>query len=102
MLASFTPRKHRMTKSDLIRQYIAKHRGQGPKEIHAGMKAEGNKVSMALINFVKYKRPKARRATSNGAEKWSLNDLVAAKQMADKLGGIDKAREALSALAKLG
>lgn len=49
------------------------------------------------VNAVKYS--KRHRKAAN--DRWSIDELVAAKQMAEKLGGIEKAREALAALSRL-
>lgn len=44
------------TKSDLVRQYIAKHPGESIAEIQRGLHARGIDVSRALASKIKYSR----------------------------------------------
>lgn len=114
------------TDSDLIRDFIAHNLTAGPKEIREGLSKQGHEVSPSLINRIKYNDPLAksragrpasgagrrgrpkrrgrrsgRRPSANGAVRISIDDLIAAKKLADELGGIDNAREAVAALARL-
>src|SRR5579872_7113039 len=43
-----------VTGSDSIRDYIARYPSAKPREIEAGLKSEGIKVSKSLVNAVKY------------------------------------------------
>jgi hypothetical protein len=109
------------SKSDAVRAYLASNPDASPisvaKALKAkALKAKGIKISVSLASAVKYAkkgkkagRPAGRhamgrpkmpaRASSNGA--LNLEVLVEAKRLAERLGGIDAAREALAALAKL-
>jgi hypothetical protein len=75
------------------------------------------KVSKGLVSVVKYSKPKpgkrrdrpvkAQTASTKGVSKplssgsMPASDLIAAKELADSMGGIAKAREALDLLEKL-
>jgi hypothetical protein len=65
-------------------------------DVVAALKSQRVKVSSAQVYNVK---------ATNGAPKRRGRDkfaaLIEAKKLADKLGGVEKAREALNALAKL-
>jgi arginine repressor len=103
-----------VTGSESIRRYIAKNRKAGPKEIEAGLKAEGIQVSMALISAVKYakgkkagKKKRARTPMVHAAARATpstvvtFEQLIEVKRLADSLGGADHIRAALDALAQL-
>jgi hypothetical protein len=107
-----------VTGTESIRQYISKNPKAKPKEIEAGLKAEGVKVKLSLVNSVKYakaKQPKlgkkarrmARRATVQVAARktpstaLSIEQLIEVKRFADSMGGADQVREALETLAQL-
>ena len=103
--------------SELIRQFIAKNPAAGPKEIEAGLKAEGVKVKLSLINAVKYSKAKkkagrkanrvARRATVQVAARKTpstavtIEQLIEVKKFADSFGGADQVRQALDTLEQL-
>jgi arginine repressor len=176
-----------VNKTEMTRQYVAKHPTAGLKEIVEALRSEGVKISRSLAGKIKYgasgpkkgrrsQKPGLRATSGNGAERGSkaeairsaarsigkkvrprdviamlkeqgidassaqvsttlkamgmrrtrrgrdarvaaaavarrastnsdrvsLNDLIAAKRLVEKLGGIDQARTAMSALAKLG
>ncbi len=168
-------------KSDLVRQYVAKHPSASVSAIQQGLHAQGVEISLSLASKIKYGRGKkatgkrrgagsrkpsagagslvkadliraeiqamgarfrprdvvasldkkgvvvtsshvisvakslgmkrrrrgrparaaAIRAGGVHAERVSLNDLIAAKRLAEKLGGIEAAASALAALARL-
>ena len=98
-----------MNKSEAIRNYLAAQPNATPNEIVAGLKQQGITVSPGLASNVKYtsgrprKGPKRRgrpaKTESNGA--LSVSDLVEAKKLADQLGGIEQARQALATLEEL-
>ena len=106
-----------VTGSDSIRQFIAKNPKAGPKEIEAGLKAEGVKVSKALISAVKYSKAKkksgrkatrmARRATVHAAARKTassavtIEQLIEVKRFADSFGSADQVRQALDTLEQL-
>jgi hypothetical protein len=106
------------SKSDAVRAYLAANPDASPVTVAAALKKKGIKISVSLASAVKYAkkgkkagRPKGRRspgrprmaassrASSNGAV--NIEALVEAKRLAERMGGIEAAREALSVLAKL-
>ena len=96
------------SKSEAIRTYKSSHHNAGPTEIAAALGKEGTKVTPAFVSTVlsndkRRKRKGRRRGMARGGRTSSdpLNTLVQAKKMADQLGGLDKARSALDALAKI-
>jgi len=106
-----------VTGSDSIRQFIAKNPTAGPKDIQAGLKAEGVKVSKHLISAVKYSKAKkksgkmarrmARRATVHVAARKThsssitVEQLIEVKRFTDSLGSADQVRQALDMLEQL-
>ena len=53
-----------MNRSESIRQFIARNPAAGPKDIEAGLKAEGIKVKLSLISAVKYSKAKKKSGKS--------------------------------------
>jgi hypothetical protein len=103
-------KKGEVSKSDAIRGYLADHKKAKAADVVAALAEQGIQVSTALIYALKGKgRSKRGRAkttrgapkTTPGNGKFSLETLLAAKKLADGMGGVDKAREALALLAKL-
>jgi hypothetical protein len=96
------------SKSAAIRSYIAAHPNAKPKEILSALSEQGIEVSVGLVSVVKYAKPKGKKRT---ARKQSRNttasgdisaaDLIAAKKLADSLGGVSNAQAALELLEKL-
>jgi hypothetical protein len=77
-----------------------------PKDVIAALKAKGISVSSAQVSNIKAglgKRKPGRKAHldhgTNGTI--SLTSLLEAKKLADRLGGIDVARQSIEALVKL-
>jgi hypothetical protein len=103
--------KKKVNRSQLIRDYLAANPDDSPKAIVTALAKKGTKVTEALASNVKYtksatkKKPAAKKKA--GAKRQAVNDkvslgtLVQAKKMAEQLGGVEKAKEALNALAKL-
>jgi hypothetical protein len=98
------------SKSALIRLFLSDNPKAGPKEIKEVLAAKGIEVTDSLISQVKYSkkrrgangRRKAKKAlTGTGIASSLMDDLVAAKKLADQMGGVSKAREALDLLARL-
>jgi hypothetical protein len=91
------------TKSELIRSYKKSHGGAGPTEIAAALSKDGSKISPQFVSTVlsndRRKSRKGRRAKAAGND--SVQTLVLAKKLADQMGGIDQARTALNALARI-
>ena len=100
--------KKKVNLSQLVRDHLAANPNDGPKTIVAALAKKGTKVSEALVSNVKYsakkksaskKKAGVKRTVVN--DKVSLATLVQAKKMAEQLGGVEKAKDALAALAKL-
>lgn len=102
-------KKRAVNQSQAIRDYLAANPTASANEIVAGLKQQGITVSPGLASNVKYtsgrrrKGPKRRgrpaKTERNGA--LSVSDLVEAKKLADQLGGIEQARQALATLEEL-
>lgn len=115
-------------KSAAIREYLDKNPEAKPREIVDALKAQGVDVTPAFVSTIKSKSggaaapkkrrgrparaasaPRTQRATSQPAagraasanDKVSVDSLIRAKKLAQELGGVDKARAALSALEKI-
>ena len=102
--------KRKVNKSAAIRDYLASNPSATPSTIIEDLKKKGLKVGASLVSQVKYGQMKAtngRRkpgrpagASANGS-RVDIDQLVQAKSLADKLGGLEKAKQALNILAKL-
>lgn len=101
-----------VSKSESVRQYLAANPDAGPKQVSDALAKQGIKVSPTLVSGVKFhlaKKGKAKKAKAvqkqpaapGSGRSLSLDDLVEAKKLADRLGGLDNAKAALEALAKL-
>ena len=105
----------RGAKADAIRE-VARAIGKRvrPRDVRATLAERGIAVTWAQISSVLagmgMRRRRRRRkpvaspsapATSSTSAAVSIDDLVAAKKLANQLGGIDKAKAAISALARL-
>lgn len=101
-------------KAEAIRQAARSIGGKvRPKEVIAMLSAEGIKVSSAQVSTTlkRMGMKRTRRGRKVGAvaapraasrsESISLDDLIAAKRLVEKVGGVEAASQALSALAKL-
>jgi arginine repressor len=106
--------KEGASKSDLTRQYVAKNPGAGPKDIVAGLKAEGVEISAALASKIKYDksrkgggkkaRLKAGRVTARAASSDSErgNKAEAIRQAAKSLGKKVRPRDIIAMLKEQG
>ena len=79
-----------------------------PKAIKAGLAKKGISVTNSLINAVKYGKSKpGKRGRKPGprpksaAGETSFDALLSAKSLADKLGGVQRAQQALDMLGRL-
>ncbi len=76
-----------------------------PKDVIAALAAKGIKVSSAQVSNLKARHGKGKKrgakvgAGTNGS--FTLEALVDAKKLADRLGGVESARKLLDALSKL-
>ncbi len=96
--------KREGSKSQAIRDYLAKHPTAGPKEIIAALKKNNNlDVAEGLVSNVKYasknKKPrKAGRPVKKTAQPFEA--LLAVKGLTDRFGE-DNVQQALNVLKKL-
>lgn len=95
-----------LNKSQMIREYAKTNAGLGPTEIARNMSHGKFKISPALVSQVlkkkRKKRKYTRRESANGAgDQISLEAIMAAKKLADSLGGVAQAKAAVDVLAKV-
>jgi len=111
-------KKSKVNKSQAVRDYAAEHPDAKPAEISAALAEMGIQVSPQAVSTIKYQaakktgapkrrgRPRkaakgaAAPARSNGRS-GDLSDLLAAKALADQVGGVEQAKKLLDTLAKL-
>lgn len=102
----------KVNKSQLVRDYAAKHPSAKPKEIEAALaKEDGVKIPAAQISSIlwqkankkgkKTAKKKTRPRPSSSIQNISLEALLDAKNFADKVGGVEDAQQLLQALNKL-
>ena len=89
----------RNSKAAKIREYLAEHPDAKAADVVAALKSQRVEVSAAHVYQLKAKNGKPRRVSRSNGD--VLSALIEAKKLAKKLGGVDKARDALNALAKL-
>lgn len=98
------------TKSAAIRNYKTNNPTAKPKAIAEALSKPGNEVSAAFVSTVlsNERRGKKRKGGKGGrggrkagGAMGGLESLVQAKKLADQVGGVDKAKAALDALAKI-
>ena len=103
-------KKKKINRSQTIRDILAKDPAAMPKAIQAGLAKQGIKVSNSLVNAVKYGQPKkgpGKRGRKPGprpksaASETSFDALLGAKSLADRLGGVRRAQQALDMLGRL-
>ena len=107
-------KKKSVNVSKSVRDYASANKSAKPKDISAALKKQGivaspNYVSNILSTAKRAKgkpgRKKRARAAAPVAAGGNISDVIAslveAKKFAAKVGGIDAARKALDALAKL-
>lgn len=96
-------------KSQAIRAHLTANPTATGSEVVEALKAKGLRVSKQAVSTVRGRmaaKPKKRgrrkkRAVGKNGAMVSLGVLVQAKKLAESLGGVRKAKEALDALAKL-
>jgi hypothetical protein len=91
----------RRNKSAKIRDALAAHPKATAKEIVDALKAQHVRVSAAHVYNVKATMGKESHGRSSNGRSNAYDALIQAKKLADAMGGIDKAREALDVLAQL-
>ena len=105
-------RRSKVNKSQAIRDFVTENPGVGPTETAAKLtETLGVKVTPSTVSSVKFQMTKkgdakpgkksrgGRRAAVNGQV--GFDEMMAAKELVSKLGGVDQAQRALAALAKL-
>jgi len=98
-------------KSVAIREYKAANGDAGPKAIAEALSKDGIKVTPAFVSTVLSndkrrtgkgrRRRGGRRGGGRPSGNKALASLIQAKKLAEQMGGIEPARRALNALAKL-
>ncbi len=105
-----------VNKSQAIRDYLAANPQAGPTKTVEVLAKKGIKVTTTLVSGVKTRsgsskkrgrgrgRPRkttTRRRRAMRNDTVAITDLLQAKKLAEKMGGIDRAQTALAALARL-
>ena len=95
----------RGTKSQAIRDYLGENKKAKASEVVAGLAEKGISVSTQMVYNLKARKSmgkRRRKAEATGqVVGLSITNLIAAKKLVDTVGGIEQAREAINALAKL-
>jgi hypothetical protein len=99
-------RPRRINKSQALRDYLARSPTATPSQIKQALAAKGIVVGDSLISQIKYRPPKSKSKRRPGPTalhhgEISLETLLVAKALAQRLGGVARAHEALFALQKL-
>ena len=98
-----------VNKSEAIRNYLSEQPKAGPKEITEVLGKSGIVVTPSFVSTIKTavnKKKGGRKKRSAGggrstSDRFSMSMLVQAKKLADNMGGVEKAKDAVNALARL-
>jgi len=108
-----------VNKAKAVREALVKNPKGSPKEISAALKAEGVDVSPTYVSLIKWQAKQSKRkakktapsaeaaasprAASGGkaSETITVESLIQAKKLAEALGGVEVARQALAALSRI-
>ena len=101
-------KKRGVNVSQLVRDYKSQHKRAKPKAIAEALGEQGTKISPQHVSTIisNWRRKKGRKAkrsaapSSNGAG-LDVAQLVKAKAMVEKLGGVEQAKKMVDALAKI-
>ncbi|TWT33966.1 hypothetical protein KOR34_38020 [Posidoniimonas corsicana] len=106
--------KRKVNKSESVRSYMAKNPKAGPSAVSEALGKQGVKVTPQQVSTIKAnakKKTSAKRKPAGGrkraASKSSANgsfrvqDLLSAKDFAESVGGVEKAKSLLAALEEL-
>ena len=107
-------KKTKVNKTQLIKDFLAENPGTAPKDVAAilskqGLSVRANYVSTIKTNM-KAKKKSGKKAAPKKAvaakkqvatDQISLSALLEAKKLAARLGGVEQAKQAISALAQL-
>jgi len=91
-------------KSAAIRDFLAAHPSARTIDVVAALKKQRILVTAQMVSNLKGKvggKSVKKRAAAENTGSPSIEDLIAAKKLADQLGGVEKARAAIAVLAKL-
>ena len=106
-------KRKKFNKSAAIRAYLESHPDASPKDVSETLKAKHRvTVSAQLVSNIKHginakpgkrgpKGKKRGRKPGSRADKFSMQDLLAAKHLVAQLGSVEAAASALKALAML-
>jgi hypothetical protein len=90
------------SKATKIREYLAAHPDAKAADVVKALKADRVRVTTAHVYNIKATNGKPKRkAKGQAAKRDPFAALILARRLADQVGGVDKAREALDALARL-
>jgi arginine repressor len=91
------------SKADAIRNMLGEMGNEArSRDIIAALAKRGMAVSSAQVSTLRKTLHSSRSSTTSGSmHSVSLDHLLAAKNLAERLGGIDAARQALASLARL-
>jgi hypothetical protein len=93
------------SKSEAIRSYKNENPDAGPKAIAEVLNKQGFKVTAGFVSTVlsndKRKSGRTGGRGRRGGGSAQYDNLIQAKQLADQMGGIEAARAALDALARI-
>jgi hypothetical protein len=100
------PKKQpRGAKTQAIREYLSSNKRAKASEVVAALAERGISVTSASVYNLKARKrmgKRRRKAEANGqVVGLSIGHLLAAKKLVDTAGGVQQAREAVDALAKL-
>jgi hypothetical protein len=110
--------KAAVNKSQAIRNYYAEHPRAKPKQVVAGLAEKKIEVNTQMVSTVRYNMKKKRRGGARGRRAAGdaatparraqgsgrgelFATLVDAKKLSDRLGGIQRAKQALKMLEQL-
>lgn len=107
----------KVNKSQLVRDFLQKNPKATPKSIAQALAEQGVVVTPNYVSIVKFQMKRSRGRVRKPVvapdaveskpieqkvtEKFSLETLIQAKKLAEALGGVDNARQALAALSKI-
>jgi hypothetical protein len=100
-------KRRKINKSQHIRDYLESDPTATPKVIKEALKAKGITVTDSLVSLVKYKSGSRRKTRRRGRvaraapNAISFDDLVSVKAIAQRMGGLERAKQALGMLERL-
>ena len=100
-------KKRKVNKTQLVKDYLAENPAAPPKDVAAALKGQGVSVTPAYVSTIKSsmkakpRKKVARKKRAATGDKISLSALLEAKKLAAKLGSVEKAKGAITALSQL-